>query len=389
MYDVEDAIGTVLELGNGLIEATEPVKHHFRKAWLDQLVARYRERPGKPFVRLSDLPDQVIPTLSQEVRDTLRPYWEKLVDDYGSEWGSKRFRCILDIIHSGKASRWSSLRLWRKFSEQTGFRVDAIEPYTIAIRAANSGTSRVIMHPRLPFNLATAAGAKIFGYRGDTSYDTSAMNNSDEVVHEDYKRAILATVGRNPFTSSANKEITRTNVGVFVTILASIAGLDNTKRQKLACNPVPWWFFQTPEATRASCLRAAFETEGSPTRDGVKLSQGVGWGNVSEQGLPKWPAKIPFEALPTSSKILFLERPPPMLVSAALLLFQVGIKSYVFPNKVSLTKSGVSVYWFLEIYRTVSMRLFERKINFVSEPKRAKLAAYNGMHRPRSSPHFS
>lgn len=387
-YDVEQAINVVLELGEGLIEATKHAKGHFRREWLDQLVARYRERPGKPIVHLSDLPDQVIPTLSPDVRELLRPHWEKLVGDRGSEWGSLHFRCMWDIMKSGKASRWSSLRLWRRFSELTAFRIDDLEPYVVAIRAANTGTSRVILEPKLPVKLATRDGAKLFGYRGDASHDTSAMHNLDKTVHDDYKQAVLATVGKVPFTTtrSAKDEVIRTNVGVFVTILTSIAGLDNSIRQKLARNPIPSWFFQVDESTRISCLRTLFEAEGSPTRNALKLSQSVGWKMVPAIGIPKWPAKQPVNALRAETRDQFLRRPPLLLVSAALLLSQSGIQSYVLPSMVASTKSGCSVYWFLQVYRTINMRRFEQLIGFVSKKKQAKLAKYNGMHEPKSSP---
>lgn len=290
------------------------------------------------------------------------------------------------MMKSGRASRWSSLSLWRRFGEQTGFKIDDLEPHTIALRAASTGTSRVVLKPKLPFDLTTPQGAKLFGYRGDTSYDTSALNNLDETVHNDYKKAILETIGNVPFTRSmSNDNVGRTNVGVLITFVLSVAGLDNTRRQKLARNPIPGWFFLTQEPTRTSCLRTMFEAEGSPTRDGIKLAQGAGWDRVPEFGLPKWPAKMPFGALPIDSKNLFLSRPPLMLVSAALLLFQLGIKSYIFPTKISFTKSGVSVYWFLEVYRTINTRRFEQLINFVSDSKRTRLAGYNTMYKAESS----
>jgi hypothetical protein len=90
-FDVEEAIKVVQDLGEGLIAATADTKHHFRREWVDQLVSRYKERPGKPVVHLSDLPDQVIPILSDEVRSFLKPYWEKLVSERGSEWRALHF----------------------------------------------------------------------------------------------------------------------------------------------------------------------------------------------------------------------------------------------------------------------------------------------------------
>lgn len=387
-YDVEQAIKVVLELGEGLIEATKNAKHHFRREWLDQLVARYRERPGKPIVHLSDLPDQVIPTLSADARKLLRPYWEKLVSEHGSEWGALHFRCMWDIMKSGRASRRSSLRLWRRFSEQTGLKIDDLEQYVVAIRAASTGTSRIISSPELPFKLATPQGTKLFGYRGDASHDTSALHNIDKAVHDDYKQAIAASVGEVPFTTTTHliDNVVRTNVGILVTHLTTIAGLDNRVKQTLARNPIPSWFFQADKSTKISCLRTLFEAEGSPTRDALKLSQAVAWRKMSGLGIPRWPTKLPTNALPADTRYRLIRRPPLLLVSAALLLFQLGIQSYVSPSKLASTKSGYSVYWLLQIYRTTNMRRFEQLIGFVSDRKQTELSKYNKMHKPKSSP---
>jgi hypothetical protein len=192
-YHVEDAIEIVRGLAGGLIEATAHAKHHFRQEWLDQLIARYRERPGKPIIHLSDLPGQVIPTLSPDVQDPLRPFWEKLVSEHGSQWGAQHFRCMWDIMKTGSASRWSSLRLWRKFSEHTLFEINALEPYTVAIRAASSGTTRVISNPKLPFDLTTPDGAKLFGYRGDVTHDTSALVNRDPELSLSPNQSFMTT----------------------------------------------------------------------------------------------------------------------------------------------------------------------------------------------------
>jgi hypothetical protein len=384
-YGVEEAVKVVRGLGEGLVEATKHVKHRFRSEWVDQLVARYRARPGKPVVHLSDLPDQVIPTLSEDAKPFLQPYWDKLVAEYGSEWGAKHFRCVWDIMKSHRASRWSSLRLWRTFSKLTGLKVDGLENLVVSIRSASTGTSRVITHPRLPFVLDTPEGAKILGYRGDADHHTSAIHNMDEEVHEDYKRAILETVGRVPFTSTKRDYdgFLRTNVGIFVTMLATTAGLDNTVRQKQARNPIPAWFFLSTIPTKSSYLRTLFEAEGSPTRDAIKLSQATWIDDPRDPSIPAWPLKGLFNKLPGPVQGAIIDSPPPLLVSASLLLFQMGITSYLSPSKLAQTKSGCSAYWLVQIYRTINMRKYESSIGFVSGHKREKLSRLNRLHRAR------
>jgi hypothetical protein len=173
-YDVEAAIRIVEELGEGLIEATEhskrPSKHHFRREWVDQLVERYWRQPGKPVIHLDDLYDEVIPSLSAEAGALLLPYWKSVVRRFGFDRAMSQFRCQRDIVATGTASRWSRLANWRKFCELTGLSLRSLEPYVVALRASNVGTSRVILNPKLPFNMGTPAGAKIIGYRGDVAF---------------------------------------------------------------------------------------------------------------------------------------------------------------------------------------------------------------------------
>jgi hypothetical protein len=198
-YDVNQAIGIVQELGEGLMKATmqgKHAKHYFRKEWLEQLIERYRRQPGKPIIHLDDLGDEVIPWLSPESNALLRPCWDAVVQRFGYDLAMAQFRCQRDIVATSKVSRWSKLRNWRQFCEFTGLHVNDLEPYVVALRAG-VGKSRVILNPKLPFNLATPAGAKIIGYRGDATYSTSAFRNLEPVLHEDYKRAITETIGES------------------------------------------------------------------------------------------------------------------------------------------------------------------------------------------------
>jgi hypothetical protein len=366
-YDVEDSIRVVRELADGLIKSTAHAKHHFRAEWTDQLVSRYRERPGKPVIHLSDLPDQVIPIFSSDIRAQLQPHWDRLVSDHGSEWGSMHFRGVWDIMTSQNVPRWSTLGLLKKFCLLTGFDINATEACVIAMKSARSGKARVIKNPRLPFSLNSVEGAKIQGYMGDADHNTSAIHNLSREIHDDYKRAVLATIGEVPFTTTTrdSDEMQRTNVGVLVTMLKSAGGLDNRFRQKVARNPTPSWFFISSHNARTSYLRTLFEAEGSPTRDALKLSQATSVDDPHDPSIKKWPMKSTFSSLSKSAKRALLSRPPPLLVSTSLLLFQLGINSYVTPSKLAMTGSGCSAigfssvpnHWNAEVRRNDRLRL--------------------------------
>jgi hypothetical protein len=389
-FDVLEAIAEVRRLGEGLMPATAHAKHHFRREWLEQLVQRYTERPGKPVIHLDDLNDAVIPHLAAEARPFLRPYWLALASKYGSDRMGMKFRCLRDIVVAGKASRWSNLASWRKLSELTGLRVNELEPFVVTIRVSRGSKSKLIQRPKLPFNLATPSGAKIFGYRGDAAYRTSAFLNKKSVLHEDYKRAITETIGEVPFTTTVRKtdRVKRSNVGTFVTLLTSIAGLDNTKRQKLAANPIPSWFFKVNDDVVVTGLRALWVAEGSPTKTALQLGQAIGFSIVETNvNVPMSPIKSPISILEESSYQQILLRPPLLLVSLEALLYRLGIMSYVAPQKIWRNRTtGYTIFWNLSIYRMQNMRLFRDKIGFLSPNKKAKLKAFTKAKRSSSLP---
>ena len=376
-YDIEDAIARVKHLAEGLIEATRHAKHRFREEWVKQLIARYRALPSKPIIHLDDLYDDVIPTLSREhVQPMLVPYWKKLVAERGSEWSFLHFRCMRDIaVEASNVSRWSNLRSWRKFSALTALPINALEPYVVALRVSKVGTSRVITNPKLPFNLATSAGAKMIGYRGDVTYDSSAFRNKDPSLHEDYKHSITDVIGENRFNTIPREDgVYRTDVGVFVTMLASLAGLDTSQRQKRARNPLPSWFFVVTDDIVDTGLQALSEAEGSPESRSVRINQAISFDELDTADThPVWPSKNQVSKLPKTTLETVLQNPPPLLSSAALLLHRYAIVSHLMPERFSRTQSGYSIYWTLSIYRGDNMRKFRDKIGFITPTKREKL----------------
>jgi len=364
-YNVNDAIREVRHLADGLIEATRHAKHHFREEWVQQLITRYRRLPGKPIIHLDDLGHDVIPTLSPDVRPLLIPYWKKLVAEHGYDWSMAQFRSARDIAVGAKVTRWGRLWSWRKFSALTGFSVSSLEPFVIALRVASSGTSRVITHPKLPFNLATSAGAKMIGYRGDATYHTSAFHNTNQLLHEDYKHAITEVIGENPFTITRREDgCDRTNVGVFVTMLASLAGLDNTQRQKKARNPFPSWFFLAGDEIVINGIEALRRAEGSADNRAIRISQAIGFDTLDFGDLcPLWPSKGSVWKLPKATLYEVLRNPPPLLSSASLLLQRYGIVSHMMPERYSTTQTGCSIYWTLSAYRGDNLRKFKSTID--------------------------
>jgi hypothetical protein len=179
------------------------------------------------------------------------------------------------------------------------------------------------------FPACNVEGAKLFGYRGDTAHETSALINKEPALHADYRQAVSSTVGRVSLTTSVIHEggVDRTNVGVFVTILTTIGGLDNSKKQKIARNPLPSWLFCVEKDVAKSCQRSLWEAEGSPTRDALKLGQSVDCPKLQTTRWPSDKRKTKISFLPESIRKPTLENLPLLLVSAALLLYRFGIVS--------------------------------------------------------------
>src|SRR2546426_12249062 len=153
-YNVGKALRTVRLLGKGLMESTEGAKHYFRKTWLEQLIRRYEQLPGKPVVRLSDLEDSVILTLDPSVSRAVAEYCEKLVTFGHSEQTRRHFRNITPLAKSSN-SKPARLRTWIKLSMLTGFPINTLEPYVQSIRISEGPYIRTIDKPRLPISLAT------------------------------------------------------------------------------------------------------------------------------------------------------------------------------------------------------------------------------------------
>ncbi len=363
-FDVEEAIKEVRRLGRGLIEATRHAKHHFREEWLKQVIQRYRQRPGRPVIHLDDLSDTVMPILRPTAAKVVAGHCNQLFETESSEWIDRHYGNIVRLA-KGQSANPAKLRTWRKFSEITGFQINTLEPHMASFRISEGKYTRTIVNPRLPFNLATVAGAKIVGYRGDAAYRSSAFTNKNPILHKDYREAIKEVVGKISFsetrvrgTGFTRDFYIRTNVGRFITTLATVAGLDNTKEQKIANNPAPLWFHACPEEIVTSYLGSVWDAEGSVNFRDIKLRQAVALDHLDTHKKVPYSPGIPVSKLERCPRNQVDGKPPLLLTSSAILLFKLGIASHVVPTHVSRTKSDISAYWQLRISRDRYARIF-------------------------------
>ena len=379
-YSVEQAIARVRKLGNQLVAATEHTKHHFRSEWVEGLVNRYSYRPGKPIVHLDDLSDTVMPILDDEARGLVRESLNAWVRQQGISRARPEFGNIATYAMT-LDYRPAKLRKWRRFSELTGFQVNSLERHVTSLRNSGGARTGVVDHPRLPMNLATPWGAKLIGYRLDANYRTSAFTNKNPVLHEDYRRAVSEVVGNIQIRKTKIKGSSftpgiylRTNVGNLVTMLMTVAGLDNTRDQRKANNPVPLWLFLCSTDIIAAFLAALWDAEGSVHKRDLKLRQAVELLRLkSGMHIPYWPDSVHLKELDASTYDQVLEHPPRILTSTALLLAGLGIACHVTPERLSDTRNGISAYWQLRIMRNDSVRTFYELVRLLSLHKERRL----------------
>jgi hypothetical protein len=177
-YDVEDTIRVVRELGTRLVEASMRAKHRFSEKWVEQLVQRYRGRPGKPVVHLNDLIGSVMPVLGPVARRLLAGVQRRFTATPMSISERQRFQNISKFV-SGESGNPAKLRTWRGYADLTGLDINALEPHVVRLSISNGRVTRKVDAPRLPFRLATVAGAKVLGYWFDSDYKTAAFTNAD------------------------------------------------------------------------------------------------------------------------------------------------------------------------------------------------------------------
>jgi len=235
--------------------------------------------------------------------------------------------------------------------------------------------------PKLPFNLATEAGARLIGYLGDSNSRNSAFSNKSRALHEDYQNCVREVIGDVTITTTKSErggfspgDYLRTNVGNLLTRITSVAGLNNNIDQKLADNPIPLWLHVCRVEVIAACISALWDAEGSVNFHDLKVSQATLLRGELGEKIPNWPSNLAYGVLSRASQAVVLREPPLLLVSASLLLRKLGIRSRLRPSKVSMTSTGATTYWQLRVNDIQSISQFQSQVSLVSQNKSDRLA---------------
>ena len=373
---------TIRELTHGLAHETDSRENRFREPWGEALAARYETRPGSPVVHLDDLPGHSMVFLNPEGRLEVKRAWCLLVQSMGARWASDRFRRIANYL-SGRAADVSRLKTWKDFGDLIGFEVNQLEPFVRSIRLSDGAHIRTLSRPKLPFNLATPSGGRLIGYFGDLNSRNGAFSNKVRLLHKDFRMTIREVFGNLSMTETALEHggfgeghYLRTNVGYLIPAALTIAGYDCGTDQKLSNNPIPSWLFECDNVVKAECLSSLWDTEGSVNFRDLKVRQAVSVQLHPYDAIPVWPSTKAFRQLAPGNQAAVLERPPLLLVSAALLLFSLGIESRLVPTGTAMSSGVATAYWHLRVHRDRSIRTFRTLVSLRSPEKKTRLRSF-------------
>jgi hypothetical protein len=339
-------------------------------------------------VHLCDLTENSIVYLRPEGRPVVQRYWERLGALKGKRWAWYNYRAIVDYVR-GASGRIARLKKWKEFAKQTGFDANSLEPFVSSLRVSDGLYIRTLRDPKLPLNLATPAGARLIGYHGDSNNRNGAFTNKDSVLHEDFRKTVRQVFGDLTMSETVSKrggfkdgKYIRSNVGIIVPAALTVAGFDNTRDQKQANNPLPQWLFECSRLVRSECLSALWDAEGSVNFRDLKIGQAIPAALYAGETIPVWPSNKPFRRITLDNQSLVLEHPPLLLVSAALLLYSLGIVSRLMPTKLSSSQGETTAYLQLRVQRDESIKAFHAQISLRSEHKQKALDSLVGFSSP-------
>lgn len=383
--DQRDRISDIIqELARGLAEETDSREHRFQTKWAAILVERYTQHPGNPIVHLHDFVENSMIYLRPEARSTVKPYWERLSASTGYRWAWNRFSSVARYLH-GRTYPIARLKKWKDFGNMTGFDVDTLEPHVDSIRISDGRHVRTLTNAKLPVNLATPSGGRLVGYFGDLNCSNGSFTNKDPALHEDFCRTIREVFGDLTTTETiiegggfGSGHYIRTNVGFLVTAVLSVGGYDCSRDQKTADNPLPSWIFTCDTKTKSEYLSSLWDTEGSVNSQDLKVRQAVPVDLHPDDKIPAWPGTKDFKELTLDNQFLMMEKPPLLIISAALLLFSLGIVSRLVPTGATFSGGRTTAYWQLRIHSHESIQTLHGLIRLRSLEKQTLLNSLVG-----------
>ena len=374
-FSIEAAISRVRDLGQAQVLLQSRRLHPFRYEWIDQLEARYRSNPGKPLIHLSDLPIGTAIKLSEDGLVILRSLWNVIRQTHNAQAARS---LGLENIYMCAVMRYYpyiTLETLLRAKRLVNFDIDQLDPCVTHVKSHKNNWPKEIQ-PHLPFNFRNEDGAAILGYYTESRHANFAFVNKELELHTLMKAAVERVVGHMRTVTTRYEDGAETTWSYLLPRLVTLAGINTLDRQKIANNPVPLWMFTAGQEVESSYLRALWTAEGQPASMRAVQSVFVP-GLIPYRGIiARHPGYSTYNQLPTETHPIILEKPPLLLVSAALLHMSLGMDVGLRPIYGYVDKRDEPTFmWSLEFTSNIEIKKFAQLVNFDTKVKQDLLQA--------------
>jgi len=347
---VED-ISIVLKLAEELTKANDGHKYPMRSSWIQKLVDTYKQYLSESTVNITNLPDNTSIEFERRAKVVLRKYIAGKTRGFPHYflaryiWGMRK-RILLETL--------------RKIIPTKDLL--ELEKYIASIKIWPGKIVKIRFPLKLEENIAWA---RMMGFAFDMFIGDAVFTNTDEDLLKTFANAWHEISGRISQINKPASGVTRIYTSKFVKYTFGSVGFVQPDVPQILAEPrFPPWVFRAPEKWRAELLKCMFDAEGDvinrPCHKGVRLTQAklLSWEKIVG-------TETAFGSLPPDVRETMIAQGPPLsLISASLLLFQLGIMSRLFPALAKPNRYGTLCAWKLEVQGKENVIRFVKKIRF-------------------------
>ncbi|MBE0512604.1 hypothetical protein IBX38_06105 [Candidatus Bathyarchaeota archaeon] len=133
--------------------------------------------------------------------------------------------------------------------------VNALEPYVVKLRALGQRSAKIVEIKSMPLDLRNVYAAAIMGYVGDAKIDDYTLLIGQKECFKDFETCVYEAFGKIRISNYDAGSIEHHHVSKLLSYVLSVAGYHVSKRQTLADNPAPLWFFIMDDSFKGAYLK--------------------------------------------------------------------------------------------------------------------------------------